>query len=154
MGSTIPRAMAWLVDSITALSWPAEDSQGIRPLVSYGPPRTLEREHIIVGDTSDEDASQEWIGLGASRREERYVIPVAVYVHRPGDDGRQAHERAMALWDVIGDLLLSNPHLGFTGAAALPSLAAEVSQPRTNLGPEPEGYGCTVLSGVRVVARI
>lgn len=154
MGSTIPRAMAWLVDSIDALAWPAEDSQGLRPLVAYGPPRSLEREHVIVGDNGDEDAQQEWIGLGASRREERYVIPVTVYVHRPGDDGRQAHERAMALWDAIADLLLANTHLGFTGAAALPSLSAEVSQPRARLGPEPEGYGCTIEAGVRVVARI
>jgi len=146
--------MAWLHESIRDLTWPAATAMGVTPVVSYGPPASLEREHVIVGDTGDEEASQEWAALGNRQREERYVIPITVHVWRPGDDAREALERAMALTDTIAALLLAHPHLGFVGDDALAGSGVEMSQPLPSLGPDPEGYGCTVAIGVRVVARI
>lgn len=155
MASTIPRVMAWLHETITVADWPAADGQGIRPAVSYGPPRHLEREHVIVGDSGDEEASQEWAGIGGGRREERFVIPITVYVLRPGDNARQALERAMALTDTIAALLLADPYVGLAPAVGqtIAGVQAESSQPLPSLDPEPEGYGCTVTFGVRVAAR-
>jgi len=141
--SSIPRAKAALVDILDAADWPAP-----RPTVSYGWPRDIDRELVMIGGTAD--GEQRWTSFGPRRRDEEYRIEVAVQVIRPGLSQRQATERAFELLAVIEAELRELPDLGL----GVELIVAELAVPRLREGPETEGYAALVTAGVGIRARI
>jgi hypothetical protein len=141
--SSIPRAKAALLDLLTSATWP-----GPAPTVSYGWPREIDREVVMVGGTTD--GEQEWVSFGPRRRDESYRIELVVQVLRPGFSQQQATERAFALLAVVEDVLRTTPDLGL----GIELTVAELAAPRLREGPDSEGYAAVVTAGVGVRARI
>lgn len=141
--SSIPRAKAALLELLEAAAWPAP-----RPTVSYGWPREIDREVVMVGGTTE--GEQSWVAFGPRRRDESYRLQVAVQVLRPGLTQREATERAFELLAVVEAELRAHPDLGLGPEL----IVAELAVPRLREGPDPEGYAAVVTAGVGVRARI
>jgi hypothetical protein len=141
--SSIPRVKAALLELLEGASWPSP-----APTVSYGWPRDIDRELVMVGGTVD--GEQTWTSFGPRRREETYRLELAVQVLRPGLTQQQATERAFELLAVIEDVLRTTPDLGL----GLELTVAELAVPRLREGPDTEGYAAVVTAGVGIRARI
>lgn len=133
-----------ILDLLGAADWP-----GAIPQLSWGTPRTLERECLIVGDVNNAD--QEWSGIGDRRRQEDYRIELWVGVNAPGDSQEQATVRAVELFAVVEAVLRANSNL----SGALPAGQwSEIKAPTLEEFPTDGGFAAVVQSEIRVRARI
>jgi len=141
---SVALAKTAVLDLLGAADWP-----GSIPQLSWGTPRTLERECVIIGDVSNSD--QEWAGIGDRRRQEDYRIELWVGVNKAGDSQREATVRAVELFAVIEAVLRANSNLG----GALPAGQwSEIKNPSLEEFPTDGGYAAVVQSEIRVRARI
>lgn len=133
-----------ILDLLNAASWP-----GAIPQLSWGAPRSLERECVILGGVDNSD--QEWAGIGDRRRNEDYRIWLWVGVDKAGDSQEDATVRAVELFAVVETVLRANSNLG----GSLPAGQwAEMKSPSLVEFPTDGGYAAIVQSEIRVKARI
>ena len=132
-----------LLELLEAAAWP-----GARPQLSWGTPRTLERETVIVGGTTNGD--EEWSALGNSRRTEDYRLQLWVTVQHP-DSQRAATVRAVELFAVVETVARENPNM----QGALPAGQwCEIRSPQLLEFPaEGGGWAAEVEAEIRVRAR-
>ena len=133
-----------ILDLLTAASWP-----GPLPQLSWGTPRSLERECVIVGDVNNSE--QEWAGIGDRRRNEDYRIELWVGVNKAGDSQEDATVRAVELFAVIESVLRANSNLGGTLPAGQWS---EIRVPTLEEFPTDGGFAAVIQSEIRVKARL
>lgn len=115
-------------DTLVAMFAAAPGLAGIQ--VSYGVPRDLEQERLVVGGA---DIDQEWEAF-ARTREERFSIEFWLTIIQPGDSQREATQRARDLLRVVGQVVRDDHTLG--GLV----LVAELKPRRLNETPTDEGY--------------
>jgi len=133
-----------ILDLLGAADWP-----GAMPQLSWGTPKVLEREHIVLGDVNNSD--QEWAGIGDRRRNEDYRIEIWVGVSKAGDSQEEATTRAVELFGVVETVLRANSNL----SAAIPAGQwAEIRSPSLTEYPTDGGFAAFVGSEIRVKARI
>lgn len=143
--STVPDVKLYLVGDDGLLP-SASGLAGIA--VTYGHPgRDMEREFVYVGGTVAWD--EEWASLGAGRRTERYTLELIINVTTPGNDQREATERAFALLNEIGKAVLGDPTLG---GRMLTS--AELVFRTLGEGMYDEGREAQIAAGIRCDARL
>lgn len=131
-----------LIDLLEAADWP-----GSRPQISWGVPRTVDREAIVIGGTQNGD--QEWSLLGGRRRQEDYYLQVWVNVEHTTQ--KDATIRAVELLGVVETELRANPHLN----GAVPAGQwAEIRSPRLVEAPGTDSYEAEISFDIRVKARI
>jgi hypothetical protein len=131
-----------LIDLLNAATWPTA-----RPQISWGVPRTIERETIVVGGTQNGD--QDWSLLGGRRRQEDYYLQVWINVEHTTQQA--ATTRAVELLGVVETELRATPHLN----GAVPAGQwVEIRNPRLDEAPGPESYEAEISFDVHVKARI
>lgn len=155
--SSVPYVKARLVD-LFANETATAGRDGKKVQTSYGWPKTPEREVIWVGDVAA-PAGEEWIALGASRREQEYYLAVTIDVRDPANDTQQkATERAYDLFEILAGALRSDPTLGLrgTGPGQFTYLEVEVAQEELEEHPNGDGAGyvARILWAVKVKSRI
>lgn len=130
------------LDLLNAATWP-----GSTPQISWGVPRTIEREAIVVGGTQNGD--QDWSLLGGRRRQEDYYLQVWINVEHTTQQA--ATTRAVELLGVIETELRATPHLN----GAVPAGQwAEIRNPRLDEAPGTESYEAEISFDIHVKARI
>lgn len=85
----------------------------------------------VNGDYIGANATQEWAGLGAKKREERFVVPCCV-IALVGDGAvKTARDRAFTILGDIEDDLRTDPSIGLGPGSAEnnPVFIAEMSSP-------------------------
>lgn len=127
---------------LDAATWP-----GSKPQISFGIPRTIEREAIVVGGTTNSD--QDWSLLGGRRRQEDYYLQLWINVEHTTQ--REATERAVEILGVVETALRATPNLG----GVLPvGQWAEIRNPLLTEGPGSESYEAEISFDIHVKARI
>ncbi|MEZ5236812.1 MAG: hypothetical protein R2749_29585 [Acidimicrobiales bacterium] len=127
---------------LDAATWP-----GSKPQISFGIPRTIEREAIVVGGTTNSD--QDWSLLGGRRRQEDYYLQLWINVEHTTQ--REATERAVEILGVVETALRATPNLG----GVLPvGQWAEIRNPLLTEGPGTESYEAEISFDIHVKARI
>jgi len=155
--STVPSAKAALVALLEDASWPAP-----RPQVCYGWPDNLDREYVVVGDTSaGRDQQRSWasIGRGPLVRDEVYALELVVGCSLPGSTQQEATERAFELLAAVEAALIERPQLGPAGAPVPGVTVVALQQPAHTEellleGGQPVGRACVIESSVQVRAQI
>lgn len=140
--SSIPRVKAALVAMFEQL-----EVEGDQPDVSYGRPRDMTREMLIVGDTSSSE--QEWATLGDRQRQEDYDLEILCLVMTPGLTQQEATERCFEIFGAAELALRTTPTLNVLGVSFV-----HIATPRLAEGVLEQGYGAVIESAVRVSARI
>ena len=140
---SVAAVKATLLELLDATGWP-----GAKPQLSWGVPRTLERETVIVGGTTNGD--EEWSALGNLRRTEDYRLQLWVTVQHPASQ-QAATERAVELYGVVETVARANPNM----QGALPAGQwCEIRSPQLLEGPAPEaGWVAEIEFEIRVRAR-
>lgn len=141
--SSIPRVKAAIVDLFNGVTYPG----GAEVEVSYGRPRDMQREMLIVGDTSSSE--QEWATLGDRQRQEDYDVEILCLVMTPGLSQQEATERCFEIFGAAELALRTSPTLAVFGVSFV-----HVAVPRLAEGVLEQGYGAVIESAVRVSARI
>ncbi len=131
-----------LIALLDAATWP-----GSKPQISFGIPRTIEREVIVVGGTTNSD--QDWSLLGGRRRQEDYYLQLWINVEAPTQ--REATVRAVELLGVVETAVRATPNLG---GAVPPGQWVEIRNPLLTEGPGTESYEAEISFDIRVKARI
>jgi hypothetical protein len=141
--SSIPRVKSAIVDLLTQQVYNGDDVR-----VVYGRPRDMEREQVIVGDTSLSD--QHWAALGDRARQEDYEIELIVRVTTPGMSQKEATERAFEIFGTVELALRGLPALGVFGVSY-----AHISTPLLLEGVwDNQGYAAIINASIMVSARI
>ncbi len=131
-----------VIDLLEAATWP-----GSKPQISFGIPRTIEREVIVVGGTTNSD--QDWSLLGGRRRQEDYYLQLWINVEAPTQ--REATVRAVEILGVVETAVRSTPNLG----GAVPAGQwVEIRNPLLTEGPGTESYEAEISFDIHVKARI
>ncbi len=131
-----------LIALFEAATWP-----GSKPQISFGIPRTIEREVIVLGGTTNSD--QGWSLLGGRRRDEDYYLQLWINVEHTTQ--REATARAVEILGVIETVVRATPNLG----GAVPSGQwVEIRNPILTEGPGSESYEAEISFEIRVKARI
>jgi hypothetical protein len=141
--STIPAAKAALLTALQARA-------GLTGVdVRWGlPAQTLSaNERVYVGDAEEIDRA--WVGLGAQRLEENYILQVIVETFQAGDDQRATEERFWVLVNEVEQAVRGDLTLAQTVRLASPDGIAEA-----RVGPTDEGWAATGIVRVRCEARI
>lgn len=131
-----------IIALLDAATWP-----GSKPQISFGIPRTIEREVIVVGGTTNSD--QDWSLLGGRRRQEDYYLQLWINVEAPTQ--REATVRAVEILGVVETAVRATPNLG--GAVPVGQWV-EIRNPILTEGPGTESYEAEISFDIRVKARI
>ena len=113
MGTSVGAAIDYIVANLT----PAVIAVDPAAIVVDNDPMFSSYSMVVVGRTDPEnamagDGSQMIINLGASERQEDYVIPCYVSVYRPGPQQKPARDAAIALFDATAHLIAADVTLG------------------------------------------
>lgn len=131
-----------IIALLDAATWP-----GSKPQISFGIPRTIEREVIVVGGTTNSD--QDWSLLGGRRRQEDYYLQLWINVEAPTQ--REATVRAVEILGVVETAVRATPNLG--GAVPVGQWV-EIRNPILTEGPGTESYEAEISFDIHVKARI
>lgn len=130
--------------------------------IAYGPVRDIEREHIFIGDSIDED-DIDWASVGnpVSRNLEFVTtFTVTVVAANPGDGPQESLERAYEMRGVVESVLRAQAALATSPTVKPLDLPQEMgvrllwARQTHQFIPNDEGIGCDAGLVVRISARL